>query len=199
MHREDLLHPDRELCGLTAAGDTLAFRRLYDRYAKKVYAMALQYLSSSFEAQDMVQEVFAKVWEKRQALPELDNFQAWLIVITRNQLINVLRKKIPQETLDTVQQGVAGEQAGHSRDNLYEARELERLIGHAVASLSARQQEVYRMSRVEGLSHKAIARELNLSYDMVREHMSKALKNIRAFLQQQYGTMGLLAFLLLVT
>jgi RNA polymerase sigma factor (sigma-70 family) len=80
--------------------------------------------------------------------------------------------------------------------NTLDYRELEKLLQQAIGSLSARQQEVYRLSRVERLSHREIAEKLGISVDVSREHLSKALRNIRTFLLNEYGLTGMLALLI---
>jgi RNA polymerase sigma-70 factor (family 1) len=182
-------YTEQQLLSQIAQGDERAFHAVYQQYFSKVYAMALHYLPDAFRAQDMVQEVFGRVWQRRNDLQTIRNFEAWIITITRNLLINELRKLYPR-----------GWQPDHS-DNTdpqktLEYRELENLLKQAIDKLSARQQEVYRLSRVEGFSHKEIAEKLGISIDVSREHLSKALRNIRTFLLQEYGLTGVLAALI---
>jgi RNA polymerase sigma-70 factor (family 1) len=191
---QDSQYTDQDLLKLISEGCERSFRKLYDLYAGKVYTMAIGYLRSPMSAQDAVQETFIKIWEKRHSLTEIDNFPAYLHVITRNLLINQLQKKIPlfdgnESTVEAMPED------RHLPEQQLDYRELTRLIFHAVGRLPQRQQQVYRLSREQGLSHQQIAKELGLSYDTVREHMSKALKSIRTSLEAQYGQLGLLLWL----
>jgi RNA polymerase sigma-70 factor (ECF subfamily) len=183
-------YDQQELLLRIAQNDESAFHTIYQQYFGKVYAMALHYLTDVFRAQDMVQEVFGRVWQNRNDLTTIRHFEAWIITITRNLLINELRKMHPPgwqpesaETTDTY--------------NIVEYRELEKLLQQAIGKLSARQQEVYRLSRMEGFSHREIAEKLGISIDVSREHLSKALHNIRAFLLKEYGVTGILVTLIL--
>ncbi|MET7000435.1 RNA polymerase sigma factor [Chitinophaga defluvii] len=179
-----------------AAGEETAFRHLYDQFSAKVYTMALSYLKSPLEVQDAVQDIFIKVWEKRALLPEVDNFPAWLHVIARNHLINSLRKKIPsnfQQEL-THQEPVEDHRLPAQQLDM---KEMSQLIREAVEKLSPRQQQVYRMSREQGITLQQIALQLGISYDTVREHMNNALKSIRAYLEEHYGEISLLLWLLI--
>ncbi len=74
---------------------------------------------------------------------------------------------------------------------------MSQLIREAVEKLSPRQQQVYRMSREQGITLQQIALQLGISYDTVREHMSNALKSIRAYLEEHYGEISLLLWLLI--
>jgi RNA polymerase sigma-70 factor (ECF subfamily) len=184
---------DQDLLRLIAGGCERSFRKLYDLYAAKVYTMAIGYLKSTIEAQDVVQEVFVKIWEKRGSLTGIDNFPAYLYVTTRNLLINQLQKKIP--VFDQNELTLPSTPDRHLLHQQLDYRELTVLISKAITELPPRQQQVYRLSREQGLNHQQIAKKLSLSYDTVREHMSKALKNIRASLEKQYGQLGLLLWL----
>jgi RNA polymerase sigma-70 factor (family 1) len=175
-----------ELLKLIAGGDEIAFRQLYDLYAGKIYTLAITYLKSPTTAQDIVQEVFIKVWEKRSKLHEVKNFPAYLHVMTRNLLIDHLQKKIPVYNEHNWTDNTLTEDR-HLPHQQLDYRELTILIRQAVDQLPPRQQQIYRLSRDQHLTHQQIARELGLSYDTVREHMSKALRNIRAILEKYYG------------
>jgi len=179
-------YDEQQLLVQIAQGNEKAFHALYKLHFSKVYAMSLHYMPDAFRAQDMVQEVFGRVWQHRHELPGIRHFEAWVITITRNLLINELRKLYqpgwqPQHTENADPQ------------KTLEYRELENLLKQAIGKLSARQQEVYRLSRVEGFSHKEIAQQLGISIDVSREHLSKALRNIRSFLHKEYGLAGMLA------
>ena len=152
----------------------------------------LKYLRSPLSAQDAVQDAFTRVWQNRAELPAIDHFESWLTAVTRNLLINQLRKKIPAVSdtsptdLGIIAQ--ADQPAGHP----IEIKELETLIRQAIHQLPPQQQQVYRLRQEENLPHKEIADRLGISYNTAREHMSKALKNIRAFLQTHYDPLVLL-------
>ncbi|SHE71368.1 RNA polymerase sigma factor [Pedobacter caeni] len=184
-------YTEQELLEEVAGGNESAFNLLYDKYAGKVYAMGMKYLKSPFLAQDAVQEIFVKVWNNSAQLPYLKSFPAWLTTVSRNQLINELQKEIPMEPLEAFH-AEEPSSAERSTGTDIDFRELEQLIKKGVDSLSPRQQQIYKLSREEGLSHKQIADQLHISYDVVREHMSKALKNLRSFLEHNYHYMLLL-------
>lgn len=185
------VYSDSELLIEISGGSEPAFRQLYGRYAGKVYNMSFKYLRSSFFAQDAVQEVFSRVWQKRAGLPDLNNFDSWLTAVTRNFLLNQLQKKIPLELTAEI---TSAAQADHRVQAPHQAEynELERLIRQAVLQLPPRQQQVYRLRQEECLSHKEIADRLNISGNVAREHMSKALKHIRSFLLRHYSQIILL-------
>ena len=83
---------EKELIILLKEGDEKAFTTLYRRYWSKVYNFSRLYLSSILEIEEVVQEVFVKVWESRSLLREDDNFKGFLFVITRNLVFNQFRR-----------------------------------------------------------------------------------------------------------
>jgi RNA polymerase sigma factor (sigma-70 family) len=137
-----------------------------------------------------------KIWEKRADLTGLISFPAWLHVLTRNYLINNLQKKIPANFQD----GLSKQELPENRllpEEQLDLKEMSILIQQAVNALSPRQQQVYRLSREDGLTLNQIASQLGISYDTIREHMNNALRNIRFYLKEHYGEMGLLIWLLI--
>src|SRR3569833_3069290 len=82
------------LLRLVAEGHRPSFTVLYDRYWKKIYATSLHYLKSSEWAQDLVQDIFLKIWIKRSVLPEIDNFESFIFIVARNELVSAIRKRV---------------------------------------------------------------------------------------------------------
>lgn len=176
-------HTDQYLLELLAEDNEAAFRSLYQRYAARVLSLAMQYLKSPVSAQDAVQEIFLKVWTMRKELPRVDNFSAWLITVTRNRLIDELRRQARQHNLPAG----AMDEPSTTPEWLPETKQVGAIIHAAVRSLPQRQQQVYLLAREQGLTHRQIAEHLGLSVATVKEHMKQALKNIRAFVQKGLG------------
>jgi RNA polymerase sigma-70 factor (family 1) len=174
-------HNDHELLLLMANDDEDAFRRLYERYAPKVYNTAFMYLRSHIAAQDIVQDVFLKIWIKRASLKDIDNFNGWLSFVNRNTIIDSIRKKGFEEKFLSVQK----EQAAISPEQEAISKETGAIIQQAIQSLPPRQQQIYQMAKQEGLKHAEIAQRLGLSTSTVKEHMKQALAKIRACLKDR--------------
>jgi RNA polymerase sigma-70 factor (family 1) len=186
--RGNLPYEEQRLLQKLAEGDEAAFFTIYQSYSGKIYRMALDYLHSAFMAKDIVQESFTKLWQHRGTIVEIRNLDAWLTTVTKNLLINQLRKNIP----DTLSE----KDIADNTTNYIDYRELEMLVQKAVEHLPPQQKKVYELSRSSGLPHKEIAASLGISYDMTREHLSKALKNIRLFLEKHYGSLTLVSVLM---
>ena len=177
---EENTYNERLLLHLVAEGSKPAFTVLYDRHWKNIYSTALHYLKSSEWAQDLVQDIFLKIWVKRTTLAQVDNFAAFLFIVARNQLVSALRKKIAAGPLPE-QNAVPG--TIELPDNALCLKQTEQLISDAIAQLPPQQRLVFTLTRHEGLSHEAIARQLGLNIRTVNNHATRALASIRRYLE----------------
>jgi RNA polymerase sigma-70 factor (ECF subfamily) len=176
---------ERLLCQQVAAGDEKAFAILIERYWRTIYGQALAYIKSSHHAQDIVQEVFIKLWEKRQALMNVEHFDAYLFIIARNHIISELRKKVAlpleKEVLELVKE------EGALPDKQLSFKQLQQHVATAVNGLPAQQKTAYLLSREQGLSFEAIAGEMGLSKETVKKHICRALNAIRLYVHNRAG------------
>lgn len=167
---------------MTAAGEEAAFHQLYDHYKNKVYAIALRITGMESAAEDVVQEVFIKIWTNREKLEEITHFSSWLNTVTRHHIYNSLRKLAHEETF--LRHLLSQKPAASDTMDAVAYNELHKLLDKAVSELTPQQKKVYLLSRIEGLSHEQIAKELGLTRETVRSYMKDALRSIRSFLRK---------------
>lgn len=173
-------YEERRLLISIAKGDTHAFHALYTHYRQGVYQSAMRILQSQHRAEDLLQEVFLKVWVHREKLPLLDNFGAWLNTVTRNHIYNTLRKQAHEELiLEKIELRTAESNAALEELSL---RELQDVLRKVTETLTPQQRKVFELSRMQGLKHDEIATELNISSETVKKHISEALRVIRGHL-----------------
>lgn len=157
--------------------DKAAFADLYNRYWAKVYNFTKLYVISTYDAEEIVQEVFVRIWEGRALIDTEQNFEGYLFIIIRNLIFNHSRKKLNEEFYKmTVLEAV---EESYNIEEELDAANLKIYIDSLVALLSPRQQEVFRLSRDQHLSHKEIALRLNISEKTVECHISDALKFLK--------------------
>ncbi len=178
---EKELHRNKLLVKEIVAGNEDAFRALYDSYADDVYGYGLSLLKTKSSAEEIVQEVFLKVWEKRHTLnPDL-SFKAYIFTIARNQIFNFIKKMNYSGRLRDEIKYMA--QRFHSPvERKIREMELEKIKCQALDLLPPKRRLIFEMSRNEGMSYEDISRELEISISTVKTQMSKALKTIRTFL-----------------
>lgn len=165
------------------AGDESAFRMAYDRYGGRVYQLTFRFLKDQAWSEDAVQEVFLKLWLNRRDLKENGNLWLLLFVITKRTCLNKLREVRRKASLFDQLQGRIESCRDLTEEKLIQA-EVERITGQAIASLPPRQQHIIRMSRLEGLSHREIAKELGISPNTVKNQIVQALKALKSRIQE---------------
>lgn len=177
MDMHNILHPDDILQRL-AAGDEHAFREIYDRYWKVVYKAAMRYQSSSDLAVDVVQEVFCSLWDRRSQFLNVKNLESYLVTMTHHQVYAQFRKWATEtRSREAYTESLASSVS--DTDFIVRSSQYEEILTELVDKLPPQQKQVFKMAREEGMTHEAIARELNLSQGTVKNHMVRALQFLR--------------------
>lgn len=168
---------EQELIKLLREGDEKAFTALYRKYWPKVYNFSRLYLSSITEIEEVVQEVFVKVWETRDFLHDDDNFKGFLFIITRNLIFNQFRKSFNENAYKlTVLYSAL---PYYDIEDELSAADLQEFIQKMILELPPRQQEVFNLSRNEHLTYKEIATRLSISEKTVERHINEAIKFLK--------------------
>lgn len=179
IHQNDI-EGERQILEAVAAGDEKAFRTLVEGYWSRVYFNTLTLVKSTAVAQDLTQDIFLKIWLQREKLREVQNFSNYIYVVGRNQVIAALRKKI----IDTAAADTAALREDLlSPDLRLEGKDAYKMLMEGVERLTPQQKLVFRLSRLEGLSHEEIAQQLGLSKNTVKVHMVIALNFLRGWLR----------------
>jgi RNA polymerase sigma-70 factor (family 1) len=174
------LHNEKQLLVQVSEGDGTAFHYLFERYYGMVYSVSLRYLKIHELAEDVAQQSFLKIWDKRDRLSNIDRFDAYLFMIARNEITDLFRKQTyHQQYVQRIRE--LFEEEENSPEELLITKQKRMLIKDAIHALPAQQQQAYRLSRDKGLSYLEIAEEMGLSVNTVRKHISVALNSIRAF------------------
>lgn len=179
----EALFNENQLLRRTAAGDEQAFRSLFEQYADAIYGVAFCYTKSATAAEELVQDIFVKVWQKREALPALDRFDNYLFIISRNHILNYFRTQKRRRLfhIRVLQHFRETETRNPETDLLF--KESQWLIDRAVRELPVQQQRVYELRRERGMSLDEVARQMGISRNTARNHLNQALKNMRKYLE----------------
>ena len=186
-----------ELLILIKNGNARAFKELYNRYKESVFLMIYRRVRDEEETEDIVQEIFLKLWLGRESLVELDNLDYYLFGTARNMVISHYRKKDVQLKGEGFLIAQLDNLEG-SADKDILINELNSKIQEVVDSLPPNIKACYHLSRSEGKKIKEIASNLNLSEQTVRNNISEALRRLRISLNRSYPEFMLLAILLSV-
>lgn len=188
-----LAYNPRDLLIRIAEDDPKAFTQLFDQYWLQVYAHVRSYIRNTEQAEDITQDIFFSIWVNRSKLNTVEDFEPWLHVVTRNRTISGLRKLLKESDRDIAD--IIPELAAQPVDSpagqldLKQSREL---LLQAIDQLPPRRRQVFRLSRMEGLSHQEIAEQLQISKATVNEHISEALSFLRSKLAEYPGLLNAL-------
>lgn len=170
---------NKELLLRIQQDDKLAFFYLYNRYYKRLFGFILKYIKQEHDAEEIVQEVFIKIWEERKNIDIDSSFEAYLFTIAYNKTISMLRKRVSEQKylqyLKTIQ---SPDKAANLIDEIYYS-DLKEKVKDLFNELTPQQQKIYKLSREEGIPHKEIAKRLNISENTVKKHITNILSYFR--------------------
>lgn len=169
---------DHELIALMKQGSQLAFAHLYNRYKSPLLLHAYRFLQDKEEAGDIVQEMFAVLWSRREVLEIRSSVDSYLYAAIKNRILKfVAHQKVIDRYMDSL--GGFSEASNVLNDELLIEKQLKALIEQEVALLPAKMREIFELSRMEGLSHRQIAGKLGISESTVKNQVQNATKILR--------------------
>ncbi|MGO4294533.1 RNA polymerase sigma factor [Chitinophaga sp. RAB17] len=183
---------ERELLLSLAKGNDNAFAEVFHHYRHRIYAIAFRLLGSTSQAEDTVQDVFLKMWLKRQELHEISHFKAYLFTVTRNHIFTALKLLAREQLMESE---LSATMVNNIREAAMIQKEYEQILLNAIAQLPPQQGLIYKLSKEEGLKRNEIADRLQLSPETIKVHLANAMRSIRAFC---LARMDLNTFLLLI-
>lgn len=176
---------DNDLVSLIQQDNLAAFKEIYKRYWKKLYAAAFKRLKSKVYSEEIVQELFTNLWFKRQALTVNTELSSYLYSSVSHRIIDQYRKQLIQERYAKSFK-LAHNELDNSTEDKIILNDLKHTIALEISQLPDKCRSVYKLSRVEYKSNKEIASHLGISEKTVENHITTALKKIRIGLTHHY-------------
>jgi RNA polymerase sigma-70 factor (ECF subfamily) len=169
---------EREVIEQIKEGSKETFRLLFDQFGPKIYAFALSYLKNESDAEELLQDVFLKLWEVRSTLDSSKNLKSFLFKICINLIYDSIRRKnIEQVYIDYFGRNnpLSGDNTWHEviYNDMYD--QLQQLI----AAMPEQRRLIFRLSKEEGLSNEEIAVRLNLSRRTVENQLYRAISFLK--------------------
>ncbi len=161
------------------AGDAAAFKTIYDNHWQELLRFACKKVQVEDVAQDMVQDIFVSLWQRRAVLNLEQSVRSYLFAALKYKILdfiaaNVTRRHYADTLLRIFQPAIA------STDQAVQAQETQALLNDAANALPDKMREIFDLSRHEGYSTSEIAHHLNISEQTVKNQLSTALKRLRA-------------------
>lgn len=158
-------------------GDKDAFRQLFEYYYPLFLAFAKRVLKKDYISEDLIQNVFMRVWVLREKLDQHRSLKNYLLVAVRNEIYYFLRAELKKKH-EEIRDNYAVTQ--FDVNNSLSAKELELSLSKIISSMPERRREIFELSRSHKLSNAEIAAKLGLSVRTVEKHIENALKDIRS-------------------
>lgn len=175
------LHNQQDLLLRVAKGDEQAFQQFFQEHWPQVYGTSLRLTKDPEKAQDLTQDVFIKIWEQRERLADIRQADGYIYTLARNLVLDFLRKRVfDSENIDYLIHYF--KDASLNPQEKLEYRELETLLHQAMDHLPEKIGRVFRLSRVEGLTHEQIAEQLGISIVTSKTYVVRALQAIRKYM-----------------
>lgn len=161
-----------------AKSNKQALEELFNYYYPRLYNFSKSFLKLEDGIDDILQEVFLKIWHNRNEIISSDAFNSYIFTVTRNLLLNELRSRLNNEKMKSriLDASVAEEYL--SMGNV-EYDELKEKVEEIINELPQKQREIFKMSRIEGLSHKEIAEKKSISTKTVEYHVGQSIRLIK--------------------
>jgi RNA polymerase sigma-70 factor (family 1) len=178
-------------------GDHTAFEILYQRHSRQLLAKLDRKLATPDEADDLIQELFIKIWERRHQIDPEQDFAGYLYRIGQRMVTDHYRKLARTAILHERVQLESTESINTLEDQLAE-KETRELIQQAIEQLPKQQQRAFNLCKIEGKSYKEAAEIMDISPETVHVHLVKATQTVKSYFQKaQYQIPGVVAVMLL--
>lgn len=179
------------MCSTDHLSKDHAFKALFDQYKDDVFGYALRFFRSRELSEELVQDVFMKLWLNWESIDGDKNIKSYIFTIAKHTIYNKLKSFVVQQTyLNDVFYNYSIE--SNAVEELVHYKELKGIYDQAVEKLPSQRQRIFRLSREENLSHEEIAEQLHISKNTVKDQMVKSLKFIRHYLEVNANLTSLL-------
>lgn len=188
-----LLKNESDLIQLISKGDEAAFREVFDHFNSKLYSFTLKITNDGDLAEEIVMDAFVKIWLNRHKLIEINNLNAYLYTLVKNQAFTELKRRA-HEALIIIDLSKNTTEYLDSTEEQVISNEFQHILDKAINQLPPQQKIVYGLSRNEGMKYEEIAEQLNLSKNTVKSHLKKALGTIRLVMSNYLVLFSMLSF-----
>lgn len=172
---------EQELIEKLRLGDTRAFEQLYHHYSPRLYLNVLKMVKDETAAEELIQELFTKIWQKRAELQIESDFVAYLYRVAQNLVHDFFRKLLRDRKMLAHFKLMATANYDHIEAAL-SYKESEQLLKSALEKLSPQQRMVYVFCKVQGYTYKQTAEKMGISPHTVKEYLSKANSAVKIYL-----------------
>jgi RNA polymerase sigma factor (sigma-70 family) len=191
----DNLHNESLLVQEMQAGSEEAFTTLYRHYSPKIFMNVLAMVRDAATAEEIVQELFTRIWQKRRSKGLKEHFAGYMFRIAQNLVHDFFRRLKRDRRLREKFEALAGEKYENIDEPLLQ-QQSSVILRNAIEHLSPRQKKVYELVKLEGLTYKKTAEQMGISPLTVKEYLVAANKSVKEYLIKNMGNSFVVLFLL---
>lgn len=181
---------EKDLLLRLRSGDEKAFEQFYKNYGRRIFGNIFKMVKDQEIAQELLQDVFVKVWENRLIIDVDKSFRSYLFTISRNLVYNYLKRTLLEKQIETYLASTRTELYSHIEEDLFH-QETEEAFKRAVAGLPEKRQQIYILCKIEGKSYQEVSGLLNVSVSTINDHVVKGSR----FVKEQMDSSGYLILL----
>jgi RNA polymerase sigma factor (sigma-70 family) len=195
LSREALLN-EPELLNRLRIGDHHAFTALYRHHSQPLYYNILALLKDEFATEELVQEVFTRIWQRHSDIQIHTSFGGYLFQVSRNLVHDFFRRLNREEMLYDRIKNMATEEYFHVEEVML-AKENASLLKAAIASLSPQRRRAFELCKIDGYSYQQASETMGISLSTLKDHMANARESLRDYLSRNRETAMILGIFLL--
>ena len=184
-----LSYNEQQLLNGLQQGDQECFERLYHLYSEPLYINLLKLVKHPETAEEILQDIFIQVWEKRSTIDIHTSVSGYLFRIGENKVYDFFRKARRDKVLYAHVKAAASEQYTHIEETLL-FRENEQLLQAAVAALPPQRRQVFELCKLQGKTYEQVSAQLGISTSTINDHIVKATRSIRQYFYSRDNSAG---------
>jgi RNA polymerase sigma-70 factor (ECF subfamily) len=167
---------------------TEQYEALFYKMRDKLYRYAMRFVKDGETAEDVVQDVMFKLWQKRDEADHIENLEAWMMVLTRNRALDILRKDKDNQV--SVDEAYSVSDKNPLADKQLENSDLMKQLNTCLDQLPEKQKQVFHLREIEQMTYDEIARITGFNLDDVKVSLFRARKQMQRMLSR-INTFGL--------
>ncbi|MBO9152297.1 RNA polymerase sigma factor [Chitinophaga sp. GCM10012297] len=192
------MQSEKELLQLAAGGNELAFTRLFHGYKYKLYGFVFRLTGTHVSAEDIVQDIFEKLWKDRETLLQIDSFQSYIFRMAQNHAINGFKRMAREVTILKQLADAPAVPSSITPQGSLALKETQERLRNAIQQLPPQQKIVFLLSREQGVKHEEIARRLQITTGTVKNHMIQALRTLRKQMRHYPNSLDAIYFVMVL-
>jgi RNA polymerase sigma-70 factor (ECF subfamily) len=166
-------------------GDQSSFNLLYKKYASTLFHFAMKYLKSKDDAEEIVQHLFYKIWERKADLNEELSFKSYLFQIAVNDIYNKFKKQVNERKYhEYIKETVGNGEVIAVADNRFDFQDLLDVVKKAIDKFPPQRKVIFTLNKIDGYSINEIAEQLNLSVRTIENQVFRGVKVLRSQMVQ---------------